>query len=395
MSQGTSMSLTMVTHYFANHRGGIEIVAGRLAREFANLGMRVSWLATGAADPSSPDRMICQTLSASNIVERATGLPYPLLFPSAWRHMVKAVATADAVLVHDGIYVTSVAAYLAARWHRKPFLLVQHIGEVPYRNPLLRGMMKVANALVTRPLLRRADQVVFISEVTRRFFADVAFRRHPVVIFNGVDTALFHPPASAAEVTELRRTFRLPADEPVCLFVGRYVEKKGLPLLEMLARSRPDITFAFAGWGPLDPARWSLPNVRTFPGLSGQGLADLYRACTIFVLPSVGEGYPLVLQEALASGLPCICGEETARADPAAASLLTTIPVAADDPASGLAALDRAVTQVMCDSHDDAGRRRAFACAHYDWAQAAQRYRDILAGLTAAPAPDARNPVTP
>ena len=37
-------------------------------------------------------------------------------------------------------------------------------------------------------------------------------------------------------------------------------------------------TFAFAGWGVIDPAGWELANVRVFSDLAGAALADLYRA---------------------------------------------------------------------------------------------------------------------
>ncbi len=99
----------------------------------------------------------------------------------------KAVRGADAVLVHDAIYMTSVAAFLAARLYRKPFVVIQHIGLVPYRNPALRGLMRAANRLIVEPILLRADRVAFISEITLRYFAALPWRVAPMLVFNGVD----------------------------------------------------------------------------------------------------------------------------------------------------------------------------------------------------------------
>jgi glycosyltransferase involved in cell wall biosynthesis len=65
-----------------------------------------------------------------------------------------------------------------------------------------------------------------------------------------------------------------------------------------MARQRPDIQWAFAGWGHLDPQVWGLPNVVVFRDLSGADLVPLYQASDVFVLPSKGEGFPLVIQEA-------------------------------------------------------------------------------------------------
>jgi glycosyltransferase involved in cell wall biosynthesis len=48
------------------------------------------------------------------------------------------------------------------------------------------------------------------------------------------------------------------------------------------------------------------PNVTFYPGVSGQRLDALYREASIFVMPSLVEGFGLVYLEALAVGLHCI-----------------------------------------------------------------------------------------
>jgi hypothetical protein len=71
----------MVTHYFEGRGGGIELVAGRLARELVALGHDVTWAATGAPpDASSPLLALC--LPASSVVERSLKLPMPLPGPA-------------------------------------------------------------------------------------------------------------------------------------------------------------------------------------------------------------------------------------------------------------------------------------------------------------------------
>ena len=53
-------------------------------------------------------------------------------------------------------------------------------------------------------------------------------------------------------------------------------------------------------------------NARLMGQLPQAELAELYRAADVFVLPSEGEGFPLAVQEALASGLPVITSDNAA-----------------------------------------------------------------------------------
>jgi glycosyltransferase involved in cell wall biosynthesis len=375
------VKLLMLSHYFEDHRGGIEIVASALTRELARLEFQVIWLATGNLSESPTDsRVSRRVLDASNVCESLLKIPYPIIFPSAYGAIFAEAKRADIILVHDALYMTSIAAYFAARIYRKPFLVVQHIGLVPYRNAFLQKLMLIANRFVTAPILRRADQVIFISQLTFQYFSDLAVRRAPALIFNGVDTLIFSPPADDAQIENARRELDLPFHVPIALFVGRFVEKKGLAIIEKMARIRGDHLFVFAGWGALDPAAWNLPNVRVYRSLSGSSLASLYRASSFLLLPSVGEGFPLVVQEALACGLPVICGIDTARADSRAASFLTGIEVDLEDPDRTAQFFSEEMTRLLARPETEAGRltRSEFAKANYSWGGAAAAYASLL-----------------
>lgn len=377
-----ALRLLMLSHYFAEHRGGIEIVAGALADGLAQRDIDVVWAATGEGGPTKQAGARRLALAAWNGVERSLGIPYPVLFPSAWLKIFAAAAHADVVVAHDALYLTSVVGFLAARWRGRPFLAIQHIGIVPYRNPLLSALMTAANQLIARPILSRADQTVFISELTLRHFEKLCWRRPPLLIFNGVDTDMFRPPANPAEASSARERFALPAAGPIALFVGRFVEKKGLPLLQRVASANPDIAFVCAGWGPLDPSAWRIPNVRVFTSLEGESLAALYRACDALILPSVGEGFPLVIQEALASGLPVVCGAETAQADIEAAPFLAGVAFEPSNPQSTAEAFSAALRRALA-TPKDATARASFARARYDRGRVAERYAELARTLAA------------
>lgn len=299
-----------VSAFFPEHGGGIEVVAGRLATAWHNSGMRVIWCAgqQPTSQPLSHDGVTRLPASYWDPLERRIGLPLPVWYLSAVSAMWRAMRQSRVVQLHDVLYTPCMLAMLFAWLQGKPVVLTQHIGELPIRNFIARIAVSAANRTLGRWMLTRADQVVFIaSPVLSYFYGFTRFRRAPLLIPNGVDHEMFRP-EPRAENQKGALSF---------LFVGRFVEKKGIHLLKSSLHI-PGTHWAFAGKGPLDPATW--PNLPSSVRLAGQvtahQLAELYRQADLLVLPSVGEGFPLVVQEALACGTPVLVSTDVANACP-------------------------------------------------------------------------------
>jgi len=375
----------MGTHYFASHKGGIEIVAEQLFRQFAAGGHEVVWMAgDDTPPPDAHGNSRTRSLPVFNFIEKKIGLPCPIPTVSALKAIRAEVKNADVLIIHDCLYLSNIAAFLVARVRRIDTIVVQHIGFVPYRNWILNTLMKIANVAITRPMLARAGQVVFISDTTRRFFTGLRFRRLPQTIFNGVDTESYRTLFPRERKVDVRVKYKLPPDRPAILFVGRFVEKKGMAALRRMASRRVDLTWVFAGWGPIDPNEWNAPNVRVLSGLRGESLGELYRACDIFVLPSTGEGFPLVIQEALASGLPVVCSSETVVADPEMAAFATGVPVYVGNDERTAEEFLAAIENVLAGepfTQKGPAERHAFAVRRYSWRSAAEQYLEIASAL--------------
>jgi starch synthase len=365
------MRVLTVTHYFSSHGGGIEIVAGHLCRQWRALGHEVCWAASDADPPPDLRGIKAVPLRSFNLIERITGLPMPILSVPAMRTLWREVKESDSVVIHDSLYLTSIVAMLAARRARKPTALVQHVAEIAFANALLRCLMKLANALITKAMLRSAGRVVFISATTRSFYAGVATKAPPALVFNCVDNSIFQFSQSSVR-DSVRSMFGIPKRGKLCMFVGRFVEKKGLQVLRQLAGQRPDVNFVLAGRGPINPVLWGLSNVTVCGDLPQSSLAMLYHTADIFLLPSVGEGYPLVVQEAMACGLPVICGEETARADPGASKWLVGIPVALDEPEKSACLASAAIDDLKM-SVEERAAMADYAARTYSWKEMAEQ----------------------
>ena len=365
--------VTLVTHYYPAHRGGVERVAGQLAERLAASGVaEFEWHASDCdVAPAALSGVKPVAAASWNGIERLLGFPYPLWSVGALCRLWQACRRADVVHIHDCLYLPSIVAYLAARRAGRPVIVTQHIGHVPYRNPLLRVLQRIANGILGRWILGGADRVVFESATVQAYFSRfVRFRAPPALIANGVDTDRFAPADAAPHR----------AERPVLLFLGRFVEKKGLAVLHELAQRLPDVQWRFAGWGPIDPAAWRLPNVTVVASPGAAQLASLYQAADLFVLPSVGEGVPLSLQEAMACGTPALVGEETAAGIPGADEVLLRERVGDTGSVKRWSARIRAL---LGSGELQALRPRvaAFAREHWSWQRCTARYAEIIASL--------------
>jgi glycosyltransferase involved in cell wall biosynthesis len=84
-----------------------------------------------------------------------------------------------------------------------------------------------------------------------------------------------------------------------------------IPAVTTLLRNHPTLTFTVAGCGPTD-VKADFPEdlrsrIEVIPRINGQQeLIAVYQRHSVFVLPSMFEGQPLVMSEAAASGLAVV-----------------------------------------------------------------------------------------
>ncbi|MEA3248020.1 MAG: glycosyltransferase family 4 protein [Gemmatimonadota bacterium] len=160
---------------------------------------------------------------------------------------------------------------------------------------------------------RRLRLVIAVSRGTARELTEhygVGPERIRVVP-NGVDHAVFRPPADAGARRALRAGLQLPADAFLALFVGGDWERKGVrDAIDAVAQVR-DAHLVIVGRGDAG----AMLAHATRAGAAGRvhvrppsaSPEAFYAACDAFVFPSRYEAFSLVTLEAAASGLPIVC----------------------------------------------------------------------------------------
>jgi len=153
-------------------------------------------------------------------------------------------------------------------------------------------------------LSKKADITTAVSEHTAKTVRE-HFGIDPVVIYNGVDTEWFNPDYDRPAILD-----ELGVNDPTFLFVGSLEKRKRPSHVLDIAAAVPEATFLLVGDGSLadtlqDRAS-ELDNV-VLPGrLPKAKLPAVYANVRGFVFPTVREGCPNVVLEAMAAGLPTV-----------------------------------------------------------------------------------------
>jgi glycosyltransferase involved in cell wall biosynthesis len=318
-------------------------------------------------------------MRTANGIERWAGFPYPLWTPASLRRLARNIRCADAVHVHDAIYAGSFFAAWLARRYGKPLVVTQHIGTVPLPG-WLRPVLAAANWLGAQLVLKRARAVAFISPAVRRHFEGLLGAcPHFHDVPNGVDHGLFFP--ASGSPASLRADLGFDPSRPLMVFVGRFVAKKRLGLVRQMAQLRPDWQWCVIGQGPEQPEAWGLPNVRVMPPMLQAALAAYYRAADLLVLPSEGEGFPLVVQEAMSCGLPACITADVAAGSTMPADLWLALRERPGRTAElGVEAIDAWLSQPEAARWVQRAACSAYASDTWSWAVAADRHAAWLAG---------------
>ncbi len=138
-----------------------------------------------------------------------------------------------------------------------------------------------------------------------------------IQLYNGVDTALFHPKCGAREALPV--TGFAPSDAFVIGTVGRMRPEKDqltlarafVILLQMMPQMDRQLRLVMIGDGPL---RQEVANILSQSGASHlswlpgdrDDVPEIMRGLDLFVLPSLAEGISNTILEAMASGLPVV-----------------------------------------------------------------------------------------
>jgi len=233
------------------------------------------------------------------------------------------------------------------------------------------------------PWIQRA---IAVSEPAARYAAQ-AWNRELPIIPNGVPTDIFTPAAydhghshgHGHSHSHGQGHSHGPGAPVKLLFVGRIGDaRKGARYLfeayaRLVARKLPVTLDVVGELGQADPPP-ELPGLTYHGAVKFEKLAEIYRACDVFVAPSTGqESFGIVLLEAMASAKPVVCSDIEGYRQVATTEGSTLVAP------SDVGALEDAIARVIA---VDAGTRRRLGqgnrrhAEQFDYDRLAERVRE-------------------
>ena len=227
-----------------------------------------------------------------------------------------------------------------------------------------------------RQTLRKAEHIVAVSKMVKQELIASGLPAEKIsVIVNGVDVQTFHPGPADREV------LGLPDRVPLVLFVGdiRSTIKNPDGLLRAAARV-PGVHVALAGsleGSPL-PELAEQMNIRDRVHFLGfrRDVPELMRAADFFALPSRRDSCPLVLLEALASGLPVVTSGRVGIADLVADGACGFVIENPEDGSSLQSALSALASDVT--TREEMGQCARHVATAHTWERMAEGYLEVI-----------------
>ena len=306
----------MVTHTFLpNFIGGREKHVYFISKTLIDLGCdvciftgdRVKYLTFDKYDGIPVIRAPMWVAKLPGIHE---GVPYRLVLPS----IIYALKKFDPELIHAHDYrhfTTDLSALYANIWHIPLIITVHGFFYTPTK--FTSTLMRIYDATIGLYSLKTARKIIVVS---RKFLRDPIARFKDKVVYIP-SVVLASSSGGNGNFGNFKKSFKIPKHHKLILSVGRIVYQKGFHILikafKQTIKSFPDTTLVIVGpihdenyFRYLQSVAGNEGNVIFTGAISENLLRSAYMEADVVVIPSLDEGFPTVLLEAMSYRKPII-----------------------------------------------------------------------------------------
>ncbi len=181
-----------------------------------------------------------------------------------------------------------------------------------YKNPIKRFLMGFWTYLEIILIRAFSSKIITVGPFEKKKLFERGISKKRITIIPTLPP-LHIKNTGKSDKLSLREKHNLPLNKRIILFVGRVSREKGAHILKKIAKEALEKQKGFLliviGVGNMKEKLSKHENVRIVGGKKHEEIFDFYKASDILVLPSLAEGLPNVILEALSVGLPVAATE--------------------------------------------------------------------------------------
>lgn len=303
------VNLIQFLPYFPPHTWGLEDVAEWISSEYMRAGYGKVLNVTFSVGQTKMKGSY-ETADGSHVVilpafDLVKNFPVPKIWSFGFWSAFREIKTfwGDIIQTHTRFFLSSFVGGIYAKWHRKKWVHIEHgSGYVVSEKKLITVFSQVFDRTIGKWILTHADEIIAISEACKTFVLNEFIHREITVIYRGMEVPKI--PKIPATDGKIRITF-----------IGRLVYLKGVSFLlealeRLIAEGITNFSCRIVGDGEMRKElertviEHSLESYIEFLGFRSKAevLWKILPSTDIFVNPSLQEGLPTTVVEALLSG---------------------------------------------------------------------------------------------